>query len=138
MNIKTYVARLDDYSGELARNLATLEMAHVNGAVNRTEQLGFIAEIQRAAIQRDLRPWRTRSIWAACTGLGLLVLSGAMACLLPNPSVWPQAIGLFAVLTLGIGEGCYIAYSRRRKSLKLLFIKFNDSIQGGASLFDLG
>ncbi len=138
MNIKNYVTRLDDYSGELARNLATLEMAHVNGAVDRTEQLDFIAEVKRAAIRRDLRPWRTRSIWATCTGLGLLVLSGVMACLLPSPSVWPRAIGLLAALPLGIGGGCYMAYSRRRKSSTAWFRSLEGSIQGGASLFDLG
>ncbi len=137
MNIKTYVTRLDDYSGELARNLAMLEMAHVNGAVDRNQQLDFIAEVQRAAIRRDLRPWLMRSIWATCAGLGLLALSRTMAYLLLNPGVWPRTIGLLAALALGIGGGSYLAYSRRRKNSNAWFQSLEDSIQGGASLFDL-
>lgn len=138
MNITTYVERVDDYSGELARNLATLERAHLNGAVDRIEQLGFVAEVQRAVLLRDLRPWRTRSIWATCTGLGLLVLSGNMACLLPNAILWSRAISLLAALGLGLGGGCCMVYFRRRKNAHAWFRNLEDSIRGGASLFDLG
>lgn len=115
MTIRSRTATLDDVSGDLTLALAKLEMEAAHGTANADEQIDFVRDISRAALEKEVRPWRARAIQALV--LGLICLAGAVA--LPATQV-PAAVGipaLFGLAGLGflLAGGLLMVYFRRRR-----------------------
>lgn len=79
MTLHARVSRLDDYAGELTQALEKLEIERSRGALNRDEQLDFLADLRSAMVARDFLPLKRRG--RAAFLLGLVV--GGAASLVP-------------------------------------------------------
>jgi hypothetical protein len=110
MTLRSRVSELDDYSGELTQELEKLGIEQARGALNRDEQLDFLANLRRAIGARDLAPLKRRG---SNTLLAGLVLGGGAAFL---PSTLPYAmevrLGLLilAVVCLAISAWSFTRY----------------------------
>ena len=137
MTIKAKIAHLDDYSGELARILARLEMEHANGTGDKTQQLDFLADLRQATYKRDLWPWRARSIRGAVAGVVLLILATGLLLLFPDYDTYGEMAYVLAIIFLGVAGWSFIIYVKRQRAGMAWFQSLETTIQEGASLFDL-
>ncbi len=99
MTLIAMVARLDDYSGELAQALEKLGIERSRGALNRDEQMDFLADLRRAMVAKDLAPLKKRGR----TALLLSLAVGAGTAFLP--SSLPNHLG-FQLGGLGLALFC--------------------------------
>jgi len=139
MTIRSRTARLDDASGDLALSLAKLELEAMQGTPNTDEQLDFVRDLSRVAVEKQIRPWRLR---AAQTGiLGLACLAGATGL----PTLWPLApeeaapilVGL-AVLFLLLAGACLTVYLRRHHREHQWLKQKEATIRAGRTILDEG
>ena len=101
MTIQSRVARLDDASGELGLSLRKLEMEAAQGTASTDEQIGFLHDLHRAVVSRELRPWLLRAERAALAGLVLLIAALLLpAGLADRDILFPSVAGLGGVALL--------------------------------------
>lgn len=117
MTIRSRTATLDDVSGELALTLAKLEMEAAHGTANAEEQVDFVRDLSRAALEKEVRPWRSRAVRALV--FGLACLAGALALPAAQPSVAgrgiPALFGLAALCLVAAGVFFGVFLQRRRR-----------------------
>lgn len=136
MTLHARVSRLDDYSGELTQALEKLEIERSRGALNRDEQLDFLADLRSAMVARDFLPLKRRGRAAFLLGL----LMGGGATLVP---VGFQNRGLVLVGILGAAALCFATalwnfirlYQVRRRDEAWLGRLESAAAQGG-TIFD--
>lgn len=139
MTIRSRTARLDDASGELALSLAKLELEAVHGIPNPDEQIDFVRDLSRVAVEKQIRPWRLRAIQA--TVLGLACLAGAAGL----PTLWPGAPGEGRPILLGLGillillaGVCLAVYLRRNQREHRWLRQKESAIRAGRTILDEG
>lgn len=122
MTIRSRTATLDDVSGELALTLAKLEMEAAHGTANTEEQVDFVRDLSRAALEKEVRPWRSRAIRALVFGLACMV--GALALPVAQPSAAergiPALFGLAALCLVVAGAFFGVFLQRRRREQRWL------------------
>lgn len=99
MTLRARVSRLDDYSGELTQALEKLEIEKSRGALNRDEQVDFLADLRRTMIRKDLLPAKKRGRLT----LLIALVFGIGAAFIP-PST-PNQMG-FQLGAIGLGLLC--------------------------------
>jgi len=137
MTIRSRTARLDDASGELALSLAKLELEAVHGTPNADEQLDFVRDLSRVAVEKGIRPWRLRAIQATLLGLACLAAAGGA------PALWPMApketapilVGL-ALLGLLLASACLTVYFRRNRQEHEWLRQKESIIRAGRNILD--
>lgn len=141
MTIKTYVARLDDYTGELGLNLARLENADAQGKASPDQELEFINELKRKAYGADLRPWLRRGIFSAVGAGALFALWETVEVLFPD---LVESMGntlefapLLGVLALVFAVCSFLVYSWRKKIEMAWFRDLEATVRRGGSIVDL-
>ena len=124
MTIRSRTATLDDVSGELALTLAKLEMEAAHGTANADEQVDFVRDLSRAALEKEVRPWRSRAIRALV--FGLACLAGALALPAVQPAAGrgiPALFGLAALCLVAAGVFLGVFLQRRRREHRWLHEK---------------
>ncbi|WP_243317084.1 hypothetical protein [Geothrix paludis] len=139
MTIRSRTARLDDASGELALSLAKLELEAAHGAPDPDEQIDFVRDLSRVAVEKRIRPWRLRAIQA--TILGLACLAGTTGL----PTLWPEAprgaapilLGLAVLFLLLAGMGLTVYLRLYQREHQWLSQK-EAAIRAGRTILDEG
>jgi hypothetical protein len=137
MTIRSRTARLDDASGELDLSLAKLELEAAHGTPNADEQLDFVRDLSRVAVEKQIRPWRLRAAQAAILGLACLAGSAGL------PTLWPQAPGEAAPILLGLAVlflllagACLTVYLQRNRREHQWLSRKEAIIQAGRTILD--
>lgn len=137
MTLQAMVSRLDDYSGELAQTLEKLEIERSRGALNRDEQLDFLADLRRAMVAKDQQPLKKRGTIALL--VGLVVAGGAYLV----PATVPNQLGIqwgalgAALLLLGIAGWNFSRYVRVRRRDDLWLGRLEAAAAKGGTVFDV-
>lgn len=98
MTLHARVSRLDDYSGELSQALEKLEIERSRGALNRDEQLDFLADLRSAMVERDFLPLKRRG--RAALLLGLVIGGGATLVPMGLHNRWLVLVAILAAAAL--------------------------------------
>ena len=137
MTLHARVSRLDDYSGELTQALEKLGIERSRGALNRDEQMDFLADLRRAMVTKDLLPLKKRG--RATLLLSLLV--GGGAAFVP-PSV-PNQMGVqlgvigLALLCLAFSVWNFTRFFRMRQRDEAWLGRLEAAAAQGGTIFDV-
>ncbi|MBP1772501.1 MAG: hypothetical protein H6P99_1664 [Holophagaceae bacterium] len=137
MTIRSRTAALDGVSGDLARSLAKLDLEAARGAVNADEEIDFVRDLSRAALLKEVGPWRTRALKAGL--LGLAALAAAVA-LRETGAAMPEwtapALLVLAALALVSAGALYGIYLRHRSRERHWLLEKEVAIAAGRPILD--
>ncbi len=136
MTLQSRVSELDDYSGELTQELEKLGIEQARGALNRDEQLDFLANLRRAIGARDLTPLKRRSRDVLLVGL---VLGGGAFVPLVIPYRMEVRLGLLvlAVVCLAISGWGFTRYIKVRRRDETWLGQLEATVAKGGTIFDV-
>lgn len=137
MTIRSRTARLDDASGELALSLAKLELEAAHGTPNADEQLDFVRDLSRVAVERRVRPWRLRAVQATILALACLAGAAGLSTLWPGApkETAPILLGLAVLFLLLAGAGLTVYLRRNHQEHEWLRQK-EAAIRAGRTILD--
>ncbi len=137
MSIRSRTASLDDASGDLALSLAKLELEAAHGTPNADEQIDFVRDLSRVAVQKRIHPWRVRSLQAVVLGAACV---GAFFAL---PTLQPRAPKEVAPGLLALGAAFFVAavaslaVALRRGQLERRWLKAMEAaVRAGRTILD--
>jgi hypothetical protein len=136
MNLRSRVARLDDASGELALSLTKLEMEAARGVRSTDEQIDFLRDLHRAIVQREIRPWRSRSEQAALVGILLLAVARFLPPDLPHREFADPAAAILAGIAILAAGACLGIYLRNLRRERTWLRGQEAAVLGGRSILD--
>ena len=137
MTLHARVSQLDDYSGELTQALEKLGIERSRGALNRDEQMDFLADLRRAMVTKDLLPLKKRGR----VTLLLSLLLGGGAAFVP-PSV-PNQLGVrfgvigLALLCLAFSVWNFTRFFRMRQRDEAWLGRLEAAAAQGGTIFDV-
>ena len=140
MTLQSYVSRLDDYSGELAMNLATLERDLHAGKKDMSSVVTFLGQVQAVAWQVDIRPWRQRGIGTAVAATLFLALWEALLYVFPeageNLAMGVSLLPFMAFLAYLLAAFYFSEYYRRSRNERAWFKGLEETVRSGGNIAD--
>ncbi|HJW44704.1 MAG TPA: hypothetical protein VJ463_09620 [Geothrix sp.] len=137
MTIRSRTATLDGVSGDLARSLAKLDLEAARGAVNADEEIDFVRDLSRAALLKEVSPWRARAMKAGLLALAALAAAAALLVTRTTVPEWtaPALLALAALALVGAGA-LYATYLRRRSRERHWLLEKEVAIAAGRPILD--
>ncbi len=137
MTLRSRVSELDDYSGELTQELEKLGLEQARGALNRDEQLDFLANLRRAIAERDLAPLRRRGWKALLAGLALGAGAAFLPMSLPHAMEGRLGLALLALICLAATAWSFTRYVKVHRRDEAWLGLLEAAAAKGGTIFDL-
>lgn len=137
MTLRARVSRLDDYAGELTQALEKLEIEKSRGALNRDEQLDFLADLRSAMIARDFLPLKRRGRAAFLLSLVIGGGTGLVPAGLSNRWLILSAILGAAALCLATALWNFVRLYQVRKRDEAWLGRLEAAAAQGGTIFDV-
>jgi hypothetical protein len=137
MTLQSRVSELDDYSGELGQELEKLGLEQARGALNRDEQLDFLANLRRAIAERDLAPLRRRGWKALLAGLALGAGAAFLPMRLPYAMEGRLGLALLALVCLAAASWNFSRYAKVHRRDEAWLGQLEAAAAKGGTIFDL-
>ena len=136
MTLHGRVADLDDYSGELAQALTKLEIEKERGTLNAEEQSDFIQDLRKAALRKNVSPWRSKGLFAFVAVLVLLGLAAVKPLWASGRE--PLRAGVLGVACVALVFGVFarIRASANGKREEQWLKGLESTLKGGKSILD--